>query len=54
MSKDNRKKGCPNSDCQMNIKKIRQSTENDFCPKCATRLVFVCSKCFDEIEDILR
>lgn len=52
MSKDNRKKGCPNINCQMNVKKVKQTAENDFCPKCGTKLIFVCSKCFDEIEDL--
>lgn len=52
MTKDKRKKGCPDTDCQRNIKKVKQDADNDFCPKCGVRLVFVCAKCFDEIEDI--
>ena len=51
MSKDKRKKGCKNVECQMSIKKVKQTAENDFCPKCGTKLIFVCAKCFDEIED---
>ena len=35
----------------MSIKKVKQTAENDFCPKCGTKLIFVCAKCFDEIED---
>ena len=49
---DSRKKGCPNSGCQMNQKKIKQKSSEVYCPKCGSRLVYVCSKCFREIEDI--
>lgn len=51
MSKDKRKKGCPNTNCQMHIKEVKQDAENEFCSKCASKLVFVCTKCFSEIED---
>lgn len=49
---DNRKKGCPNELCQLNEKKKLQKAEIDYCPKCGTKLVYVCTKCFSEIEDL--
>lgn len=52
MAKDRRVKGCPNETCQMHRGKKKQSSENEFCPKCGSRLIFVCEKCFAEIEDI--
>lgn len=52
MAKDRRVKGCPNETCPMHKEKKRQSVENDYCPKCGSRLIFVCEKCFAEIEDI--
>lgn len=51
MPKDKRKKGCPNKNCEMHANGKFQTVENDFCPKCGAELVFVCSKCFTEIED---
>lgn len=52
MAKDNRKKGCPNASCERNQKKIKLSATEQFCPKCGAKLVYVCTKCFREIEDI--
>ena len=52
MAKDRRAKGCPNETCPMHKGKKKQSSENGFCPKCGSRLIFVCEKCFAEIEDI--
>lgn len=52
MAKDKRVKGCPNEACEMHTKKKKQPAENDYCPKCGTKLIFVCEKCFCEIEDI--
>ena len=49
---DNRKKGCPNTECQMNSKKKQFNTDTNYCPTCGTKLIFVCKKCFSEIEDI--
>lgn len=49
---DSRKKGCPNPRCKMNIKRVKQKSNVDYCPVCGERLVFVCSKCFCEIEDL--
>lgn len=52
MAKDHRKKGCPNGSCERNQKKIKLSATEEFCPKCGIKLVYVCTKCFKEIEDI--
>lgn len=52
MSKDKRKKGCPNTICEMHENKVKQKKENDYCPKCGAKLIYVCSKCFKEIQDI--
>lgn len=52
MAKDRRVKGCPNETCPMHKEKKKQSAENEYCPKCGSRLIFVCEKCFAEIEDI--
>ena len=52
MAIDGRKKGCPNEECERHQKKIKMKATDEFCPKCGTRLVYVCSKCFTEIEDI--
>lgn len=52
MVKDHRKKGCPNEACERNKKKIKLSATEEFCPKCGSKLVYVCTKCFKEIEDI--
>ena len=51
MAKDNRKKGCPNIDCTYNKDKVFQKADVNYCPKCGSLLVFVCAKCFSEIED---
>lgn len=53
MSKhDKRIKGCPNEVCQMHTEKVKQKPDMYYCPKCGTPLIFVCDKCFCEIEDI--
>ena len=49
---DRRVKGCPNEKCICNIKRIKQKPDNEYCPKCGTKLIFVCEKCFTEIEDL--
>ncbi len=48
---DKRKKGCPNEECSQHYKKIKMKSEYMYCPICGSELVYVCSKCFDEIED---
>ena len=52
MENDKRKKGCPSEFCEMHRKKVMQKSEIDYCPKCGTRMKYVCSRCFKEIEDI--
>ena len=49
--RDKRAKGCPNPECEMNLKKFRYGASDIYCTKCGTELVFVCSKCFSKIED---
>jgi len=49
---DRRKKGCPNEHCIQHINKVKNNAEIDYCPKCGSKLIFVCAKCFSEIEDI--
>lgn len=51
MSKDKRVKGCPNKKCSMHIEHKKQDSENIFCPKCGTELIYVCARCFSQIED---
>lgn len=36
----------------MHTEKVKQSADNDFCPKCGATLVYVCKKCFRQIEDV--
>ena len=50
--KDKRAKGCPTENCVMHTEKVKQSADNDFCPKCGAKLVYVCKKCFRQIEDV--
>lgn len=52
MSSDKRKKGCPNEMCENHLKKKLIKAGEDYCPKCGTKLIFVCPKCFRQIEDI--
>ncbi len=52
MATDRRKKGCPNESCERHQKKIMLKATEEYCPKCGTKLIYVCSKCFREIEDI--
>ncbi len=49
---DTRKKGCPNEGCKHHEKKIKMKAEYRYCPLCGAELVYVCAKCFDEIEDL--
>ena len=49
---DTRKKGCPNEGCKQHEKKIKMKADYGFCPICGSELVYVCTKCFDEIEDL--
>ena len=49
---DHRKKMCPNPECTLNKQQKLQKAENEFCPKCGEKLVFVCAKCHSQIEDL--
>lgn len=52
MTTDKRVKGCSNPECVNHVKKIKMKAEDEYCPKCGAELVFVCKKCFKEIQDI--
>ncbi len=52
MATDKRKKGCPNEECEQHQKKIKLKATESYCSKCGTKLIYVCAKCFQEIEDI--
>ncbi len=49
---DKRKKGCPNECCEIHVRKVKHKAEINYCPICGTELLYVCSKCFSEIENI--
>ncbi len=48
---DTRKKGCPNTECIINKEEKKWKNDFDYCPKCGTKLVFVCSNkdCYNEL-----
>lgn len=52
MATDKRVKGCSNPECVNHIKRIKMKPDDEYCPKCGSELVFVCKKCFSEIQDI--
>ncbi len=52
MAIDMRVKGCPNISCEMHTKKRRQKVNVNYCPVCGEKTVFVCRRCFREIEDL--
>lgn len=52
MTIDRRKKGCPNPECSQRIKKKFFGLDDRFCPKCGEKLIYVCVKCYSQIEDI--
>lgn len=52
MAKDKRIKICPNENCECYKKKMKYKASDEYCSQCNTKLVFVCAKCFREIEDI--
>lgn len=49
---DKRVKGCPNENCSLHKEKLKQKPDMNYCPMCGEKLVFVCAKCFCEIENI--
>ena len=50
--KDKRIKGYPNENCPEHLNKKKYKADDNFCKKCGMRLIYVCSICHKEIEDI--
>ena len=50
--KDKRVKGCPNPNCIEHTERKKYKADDQFCKKCGMALIFVCSRCHTEIEDI--
>lgn len=50
------RKGCPKESCERHIDKVMLMPTEEYCPKCGTRLTYVCSMCFQQIngDDIQR
>ena len=48
---DRRIKGCPNEACECHMKR-KYKVDDQYCTKCGAPLIFVCAKCFCEIEDL--
>lgn len=44
-------KGCMNSECIANQKRMNFSLSNDYCPKCGQKLSYVCKDCRMELDD---
>ena len=51
MAKDKRIKGCYNLACKRYRKEYKYETSDNFCTICGNELVFVCTECFEKIED---
>ena len=53
MTKDTRKKGCPNPGCEKNQNHFKYNADDVYCTLCSEKLVYVCKskKCFKRIED---
>ena len=49
--KDKRIKGCPEPGCIRHIEHYKYKPDDMFCTLCGSQLVYVCAKCFKEIED---
>ena len=52
MSKDKRVKGCYNLTCKNYRKEVKFKPTDNYCPNCGAELVYVCSGCFEKIEDM--
>ena len=50
-SKDKRIKGCPDPGCARHNEHYKYKPADRFCTLCGSQLVYVCAKCFKEIED---
>ncbi len=51
MATDNRKKGCPNPDCRLHVKQVKQTSDFNYCPNCGTKTIYVCRRCFCQLPD---
>ena len=49
--KDKRIKGCPEPGCARHDEHYKYKPTDQFCTLCGAQLVYVCAKCFKEIED---
>ena len=49
--KDKRVKGCPEPGCARHNEHYKYKPDDMFCTLCGSQLVYVCAKCFKEIED---
>ena len=49
--KDKRIKDCPEPGCIRHIEHYKYKPDDMFCTLCGSQLVFVCAKCFKEIDD---
>jgi len=49
--KDKRIKGCPDPGCERHNEHYKYKPTDRFCTLCGSQLVYVCAKCFKEIED---
>ena len=49
--KDKRIKGCPDPECARHNERYKYKSTDRFCTLCGSQLVYVCAKCFEEIED---
>lgn len=49
--KDKRTKGCPEHGCARHNEHYKYKPADRFCTLCGSQLVYVCAKCFKEIED---
>ena len=49
--KDKRIKGCPDPGCARHNEHYKYKPTDQFCTLCGSQLVYVCAKCFKELED---
>ena len=51
MTKDKRVKACPTLTCKRYKKEYKYKATDNYCTICGAKLVYVCEKCFEQIED---
>lgn len=51
LMKDKRYKGCWNPQCRNYKKHYKFKSDNVYCPKCGSELVYICSRCGRMMED---